>query len=228
MGSWHARYPGGGVRLSSDDRGHTQVQVTISVLKRHVDDRITANLCRALAGCDRLTSLAHLSILNNRDSAAESTVNERNLHTISMLTFGTMRELGKVLVALRSSGIERALVDPTPWLRLDEVRKRWIGLPAMRMRDQIAFHLGLGTEDAIRGLDALQRRTDHVILIEYEQTRLSHFRHPIGDEVLLGALNLEETDVKAVVEWAAVDAPAMTLDLQAICRDLLRQCGARV
>jgi hypothetical protein len=142
MGTWSARYVGGGVRLSSSDDGvrRSGLDVTITDLRRHFDDRIIANLCRAFAGCDRLTSLAHLAKLTDEHLSDGSLARERNLHALFMLTFGTTRELVTVLDDLNQAGIKRALSDPEPWLKLKPIRKRWSRETAAHVRNRLAFH----------------------------------------------------------------------------------------
>jgi hypothetical protein len=229
-GKWIARYPGGGVRISFDEqRDRHEVQISLSELQRNgIDDRIVANLFRAFARCDRLTSLAHLSILN-RTLPEGSVASQRNVSTLTTLTFGMMRGMAKVLVALRKAGVERALTDPTPWFRLDEVRRRWLKDASIHWRDRIAFHLCYDTDDAIRGLETLRKRSDCVVLNEIEgNAKLINVRYPIGDEVLFAASELDAEELEQVVAKTPEDSAQMTLDLQAIARDLLRQCGARV
>jgi hypothetical protein len=187
-----------------------------------------ANLCRALAGCDRLTSLAHFHKLNGT-LPEDSVARIRNAATLLTLTFGMMREVAKVLQALRKAGVERALTDPGPWLRLDKVRRRWEKDASIHWRDRIAFHLCYKTEDAIRGLNTLQERSDRVTFSEIDaDPKLINVRYPIGDEVLYAASELDEDELREVVAQTPQDSAQMTLDLQEIMRDLLRQCGARV
>jgi hypothetical protein len=148
--------------------------------------------------------------------------------TLMVHTLGMMREQAKVLTALRKAGIKAALTDPTPWLRLDEVRRRWEHETALRFRDRIAFHLCCSTEDAVRGLELLQRRTDQVTLCEAAKPALLEARFPVGDELVFAAAALEEADVTAVVKWTPEDSAQMTQDLQSVALDLLKQCGARI
>ncbi len=231
-GRWIAQYPGGGVRISLNEEQHRhEVQVSLSELRRHVDERIVANLCRAFAGCDRLTSLAHLSLLNGTLPEG-SLARARNVMTITTYLFGTMRETAKALSDLRGAGIEGALQDTAPWIRLDEIRRRWVANASIRWRDRIAFHLCYSTKDAIKGLDVLQDRSDRVTFSEIEtpsdNAKLLDIRYPIGDEVLFAAADLDDDEIKAVVSGAPRDSAQMTLALQEIMRDLLRQCGAKV
>src|SRR5258708_22275302 len=121
-GRWSAQYRDGGVRISYDEDTDThEVQVTLSDLRRCVKDEIVASLGRALAGCDRLSSLAHLSMLN-ADLPEQSIARQRNVMTVTTLMFGLMREVAEVLTDLRKAGIEGALRDTSPWTRIDVVR----------------------------------------------------------------------------------------------------------
>jgi hypothetical protein len=186
-----------------------------------------AALCQCLAGCDRLTSLAHLSILNAASVPEESGVRFRNTQTIAFIMFGLMHELAKALGRLRKAGIERALADPEPWRRIDDVRKRWMQQTANRMRNSVAFHLG-DQIDAVKALDAMAAHADARVLHEVEGSKLTHARHPVGEEMLLAGLDAEEKEVYAIGLQAPVDSSVVTHNLYAISLDLLRQAGARV
>lgn len=228
-GRWIAQYPGGGVRLSLDvERDRQQMQVSLSVLRRTAGDHIVAALCRCLAGCDRMTSLAHLSMLSAEKYPDETSVARfRNIQTIALLMFGLMHELAKALGRLRNAGIERALTDLEPWQRIDEVRKRWLQETASRLRNNVAFHLG-DKIDAGQALDALAAHSDARALSELDGDRLTHARHPIGEEMLLAGLDVDEKKMYAIGLQAPHDSLQVTVDLLLIARDLLHQAGARM
>jgi hypothetical protein len=204
-----------------------EIQISLSMLRRQAGDRIVANLFRGLAGCDRLSSLVHLLQLNS-ELPLGSVAQDRNRQTLMAHIFGTIRELAKVLDGLNGAGIEAALTDVTPWLRLNDVRRRWTQQAAIRWRDQVAFHLCYSTADAVRGLESIQQRSDEFILAQTDKPALLASRCPVAEEMLLAASGLKEADLMAVVKDAPEDSAQMTLDLQAIARDLLRQCGARI
>lgn len=226
-GRWTATYPGGGVRISLDEeRVRQEIQVSLSTLRAAVGDRIVANLCKCLAGCDRLTSLAHLSILNAA-LPEDSVARFRNIQTIALLMFGLIHELAMALARLRGAGIERALSDPEPWHRVDAVRVRWAQQTANRMRNSVAFHLSERLDET-GALDKLQAFSDTRILHEVEGAKLLNARHPVGEELLLIAVDVEFEEMQAVGLQAPVDSRQVTMDLFLIAKDLLRRAGARL
>jgi fructose-specific component phosphotransferase system IIB-like protein len=226
--TWSAQYRGGGVRISVDsDRGLHEWQVTLSVLREHFDDNIVANICRALAGVDRLASLVSLANLNSQLPDGSHHRN-RNLPTIALYLLGTMREIGRVLDDLSRARIKRALSDPAPWARLEEVRKRWMGDQAGEVRNGIAFHLCYKSADAVRGLQRLAERKDQATIVASVGDRIADASHPLGDEVLFAAVEMSLAELEAFLLQAPEDAAHFALDLRLVIYDLLRQCGARV
>jgi hypothetical protein len=218
---------GAGVRISTDG-GRTQLEITVSVLRAHFSDRLVGALFRAFAASDRLASLEEMLIVNREKHPADSTAWQRNVITLRLYAWATMREAALVLDDLSSAEITRALRDEEPWLRLKELRNRWTRPAAHAVRNKLGFHLRGKGQETKKGLDGLQAKGDRVVLVQHDETKRFHMRHPVGEDLLFAAAGIEQDDLANVVARSSEDGFQMGMALLEIAKDMLKQCGADV
>ena len=200
------RYFEFGVRgFRNEDPDRSGVEVDLDVLCRRFGSDLVANLLRVHAGANRVISLQDFVRLNTEHIANGSVEHERNLHFAALQILGVFRETAVALGHLNGTGIKRVLTDPTPWLALQSMQRRWSRHVPEHFRSSVLFHLGF-PHDVRVALERKINKSPYMVLFENDLTdeHLS-FRFSAGEDLLLMASGLRLEDIEDIVEDSLED-----------------------
>ena len=149
------------------------------------DDRVLANLLGLMELTNRITALAHFSVLNDQeDNDGFNQAATRNRTAIVLMSIGYMREVSAVVDRLSGAGLKAKLKGDglEAWEELRKLGKR-SGYRQMRdVRNQVAFHIDEPT--LLAGIAALDPE-DEVVIAAGDTEKAGHWQFDLATTALL-------------------------------------------
>jgi hypothetical protein len=188
---------GAGFRLRIHRRGYRWIEcANMETLVGVLGEQLLNQFARCFEAAERIAAIEQM-VATSAWLATDDLVRIRNFRVCFLFMVGTLFELQNVLTEMRRSGIEREIADPSPWVELDRMRKRWTRDDFRYLRNGTAFHLT--RKVAQRGIDNQRALGAPAPLLAFRKPSKLNVVTPFSANIMLHGLDIDERDLERLM-----------------------------